>query len=69
MTKVIQVIEVSIYTYHPDLDDSAYKENGIACIEEAMKHDQKDCEAGEITPDELSINHPVTTRVWSIIGE
>lgn len=69
MAKRICVIEVNVYSYVPDLNEETYKENGIDCIEAAMKHDKTDCEKGEITPDELSPHPAVTSRVWSIIGE
>lgn len=65
----IQVIEVRVFTYAPDLTEEYYKDNNATTLEQAAVIDKADVRRGDTSLDELSAKEPHVSRIWSIIGE
>ena len=67
--KKIRVKVISVYEYTPDLAGDVYYAEGIKTIEDAMKMDMRDVDAGKIYADELSEDLGSKTYMWEVIDE
>ena len=69
MAQAIRVVVTRTYTYVPDLTELDYKVNGINSLADALEYDRQDYVDGEVSLEELVVNSPIETAVWSVIDE